>query len=239
MTLFGITSMTQADQEQWQLATSLYQTDYYSDSSTILDLETELSITSMESSSQQQNRKLQEVEDFVTIMYEQTITYRIGNGDTPLVTIVMDPFATESLRQDYVTNYLNIADNDNLVAVSDTSQVTIATAAPTSSPSFDSIMPVSGDALTDGGTTDNGNDGLSAGGIVGIVAGLAAVAAIAMFVRKSSTEKSQETSSPDGESNVARENNEFHGVYIAEDLTMDPPVTELMITSDESIEASL
>lgn len=175
MTLFGINGALNEDEvASWEAVTIAYQTLFYENAinSPIQDFDATLAITSIIVPGRRRGlRKLQGQggeEDFITILYTQTVQYRLIDGEAAdlvdPITVSTAPFSVQEGRDAYL-ELLQQSGQGVLADITSTSGVTTdSTLAPTSSP----VEPT--EAPTDAAEDDDEGP-LSTGAIIGIAVG--------------------------------------------------------------------
>ena len=94
MTMFGISEMSEEDVTNWESVTALYQTaHYYSVNVGVIDLEAQLEVVDT-----RRRRRLQGDEESMTVVYRQSMTYRLSDTTLDDAFIATDPFSTETQK---------------------------------------------------------------------------------------------------------------------------------------------
>jgi hypothetical protein len=145
MVLYGISEVLSGDEvASWQETTAKYQEEFYLNAvnSPVQDFGASITITTITLPDPSRNRRglrnLQQQEDFITVLYQQSMTYRMAD-DTPQnaedpVFIATVPFDPENGREAYV-GMLQMSGTGILVDITSTSTVTAdATLSPTVAP---------------------------------------------------------------------------------------------------------
>ena len=211
--LFGITDFPTEVFEAWQSTTADYQKQYYANvrNSPVADFETLITIQSLTLPGNRRNLRMlqqQPQDDFVTVLYSQTMQYRfVGEAVDPKVVATL-PFKNDTARGFYV-NLLQQTGKGVLADITSASQVTTdATASPTMAPaSPPTPVPVPSPSEAD----KSGIAALSTGAIIGIAVGggVCLIGLLLFFFFSSGDGDYEGANEPPPSVNVKREGDEI------------------------------
>lgn len=235
--LFGITEFPTQVYETWRNTTAVYQKQYYATiaDSPVSDFQTTITINSLILPARMRNLRMLQEEDFVTVLYSQTMDYRFVGDKVDPELIATLPFMSPTGRESYV-RMLQQTGQGVLTDITSASQVTVdASATPTIAPANPpTAVPVPSPVEEE---EKSGIASLSIGAIIGIAVGggVCLIGLLLFFFFSTGDNDYEGANEPPPSVNVKREGDEIS--TLAPPQFGGPPVSHESIAGygDQSV----